>query len=38
VVSERRRAVHGELLLGETLDADRVQANCHNGALTLGIP
>jgi HSP20 family protein len=39
VVSERPvGSFSRQLFLGETLDADRIQASCDNGVLTLRIP
>ena len=39
VVSERPvGSFSRQLFLGETLDAERIQANCENGVLTLRIP
>ena len=39
VVSERPLGTFTrQLFLGETLDADRIEASCQNGVLTLSIP
>ena len=39
VVAERPQGSFSrQLFLGETLDADHIEANCENGVLTLRIP